>query len=136
MSVTRNGSRFVAGLAAMMIAMSVVGACSGTTGSSGTSVGAAAVDTLPGPYDYDFTIPAGTGEAIDAGERPDVFPSSLDVRVGETIRIVNADDRGHTMGTFFVLANSTLTYRFSTPGEFEGECTVNPEDGFVLTIRP
>jgi plastocyanin len=63
-----------------------------------------------------------------------VFPTFLDVKVGDTIRIINDDDRGHTMGTFYVLAKSTLTYRFTTAGVFKGECTVNPGQEFVLTV--
>lgn len=136
-SIRRPWPQMLAASTALALSLGALGACGAADERAGSpAAGGAAVSTLPGPYDYDFTIPAGTGERIDAGERPEVFPDTLDVRVGETIRIVNDDDRGHTMGTFFVLANSTLTYRFSTPGVFEGECTVNPEDGFVLTIRP
>lgn len=92
------------------------------------------VTTIPGPYDYEYLIPAGTGELLDMGARPAVFPTSLDVRLGETIQIVNNDSRGHTMGTFYVLANSTLTYRFSTAGTFIGDCSLNPDEEFVLTV--
>lgn len=95
---------------------------------------AVTVTTIAGPYDFDYTIPAGTGDLLDAGARPAVFPTFLDARVGQTIRIINNDSRGHTMGTFYVLANSSLTYRFTTPGRFVGECSVNPGEEFVLTV--
>ena len=58
----------------------------------------------------------------------------LDVRVGETIRIVNDDDRGHSVGPFFVGAHETLTQQFSSPGEFVGICTVHPSGEFVLVV--
>jgi hypothetical protein len=107
-------------------------ACSSDVAQPGLS--AVPVTTVAGPYDYDFTIPAGTGVLLDAGARPAVFPTFLDVKVGDTIRIINDDDRGHTMGTFYVLAKRTLTYRFTTAGVFKGECTVNPGQEFVLTV--
>ena len=55
----------------------------------------------------------------------------------DTIRIENQDDRGHTVGPFFVGANETLTQRFSTPGEFESVCTVHraPSGQLVLIVN-
>lgn len=93
------------------------------------------VTTVPGPYDYDYLIPKGTADLIALGEDPGIMPTSLDVRVGETIRIVNDDIVGHTVGTFYVLPGTTLAHRFAEPGVYEGECTTNPADAFILTIR-
>ncbi|MEI6402194.1 MAG: hypothetical protein WCP59_08410 [Actinomycetota bacterium] len=121
-----------AGLVVLPLLAVVPLACSSDVAQPGLS--AVPVTTIAGPYDYDFTIPAGTGVLLDAGARPAVFPTFLDVKVGDTIRIINDDDRGHSMGTFYVLAKSTLTYRFTTPGVFKGECTVNPGQEFVLTV--
>jgi hypothetical protein len=121
-----------AGLVVLPLLAVVPLACSSDVAQPGLS--AVPVTTVAGPYDYDFTIPAGTGVLLDAGARPAVFPTFLDVKVGDTIRIINDDDRGHSMGTFYVLAKSTLTYRFTTPGVFKGECTVNPGQEFVLTV--
>lgn len=87
-----------------------------------------------GPPDYAFTIPAGAGEALDAGEPVEILPGELTVRVGETIEIVNEDDRGHLVGPFFVGANETLTQRFTAPGEFVGACTVHPSGELVLRV--
>ena len=55
------------------------------------SLSAAEDDT---PADYDYVIPVGTGERIDAGERIDILPAELQVTVGESIRITNDDSRG------------------------------------------
>ncbi len=120
-----------AGLAVAVLAVLGAAGCSGDGPATGPTV---PVTTVPGPYDYEYVIPAGTGAMLDSGARPAVFPTSLDVKVGETIRLVNNDDRGHTMGTFYVLANSTLVYRFSTPGTFIGDCSLNPDEDFVLTV--
>ena len=85
---------------------------------------------------YEYEIPQGAGEALDAGSPLTILPAELEVQVGETIRIVNEDDRGHSVGPFFVGANETLTQRFSSPGEFVGICTVHPSGEFVLVVNP
>ena len=84
---------------------------------------------------YEFVIPVGAGEALDAGTPLEILPGRLEVNVGETIRIVNEDGRGHTVGPFFVGANETLTQRFSSPGEFVGVCTVHPSGEIVLVVK-
>jgi plastocyanin len=84
---------------------------------------------------FEYVIPAGAGEALDAGTPLEILPAELEVDVGDTIRIENQDDRGHTVGPFFVGANETLTQRFSTPGEFEGVCTVHPSGQLVLVVN-
>jgi hypothetical protein len=121
-------------LAAVALGVAVVLGATGCNNSGPATGPTVPVTTVPGPYDHEYVIPAGTGAMLDSGARPAVFPTSLDVRVGETIQIVNNDDRGHTMGTFYVLANSTLTYRFTTAGTFIGDCSLNPGEEFVLTV--
>lgn len=101
---------------------------------SSSEPGAEAIDAVD-VATYEFVIPAGAGEALDAGTPLEILPGELDVRVGETIRIVNEDDRGHTVGPFFVGANETLTQRFSSPGEFVGVCTVHPSGEIVLVVE-
>ncbi len=83
---------------------------------------------------FDFTIPLGAGDALDAGEPLEILPAELNVTVGETIRIVNDDDRGHNIGPWFVGPEETLTQQFSSPGEFEGVCTVHPSGQLVLVV--
>lgn len=85
--------------------------------------------------DHEFHIPAGTGDRIDRGERVEIIPAELEVRVGEVIRIVNDDDRGHVIGAFYVGAGETLSQRFASPGELAGECSVHPSGSFTLTVR-
>ena len=84
---------------------------------------------------FEYVIPAGAGEALDAGTPLEILPAELQVNVGDTIRIENQDDRGHTVGPFFVGASETLTQRFSTPGEFVGVCTVHPSGELVLIVN-
>jgi plastocyanin len=86
--------------------------------------------------DYDYIIPAGAGALADAGTPLSLFPTNLAVTIGETIRIVNDDERGHTIGPFFVGAHQTLTQRFTAAGEFTGTCSVHPDSDFVLVVAP
>jgi plastocyanin len=85
---------------------------------------------------YVYVIPAGTGAAVDRGEPVDILPRELRARVGEVMRIVNDDDRGHLVGPFFVAAGQTLTQRFNSPGELVGVCSIHEDGLFVLEIVP
>ena len=91
-------------------------------------------DGSSGDVDYFYLIPAGSGEAIDRGEPLDILPRELTVQVGETLELVNEDDRGHLVGPFFVGAGETVRQRFNAPGTFIGECTVHPSGEIVLTV--
>ena len=125
-------SRSMRAAAGLMTAVLVVlgAACGGDDGAPGVGRGDAEA-----PATYEFVIWAGAGEAIDAGEEVELVPPELDVRVGESIRIINEDDRGHTIGPFFVGAGETLTQEFFSPGQFEGVCSVHPSGRIVLNVR-
>ena len=109
----------------------VLGACGGDDDSSGPGI--ANVDGVE-TATYEFVIPLGAGEALDAGTPLEILPAELNVVVGETIRIVNDDDRGHNVGPWFVGPKETMTQRFSSPGDFEGVCTVHPSGQLVLSV--
>ncbi|TVR27144.1 MAG: hypothetical protein EA389_03930 [Ilumatobacter sp.] len=104
----------------------------GDSGTSSPGISGATADTRA---DYEYLIPAGTGERLDQGERVEIIPAELEVSVGEVLRIVNEDDRGHVIGAFYVGAGETLSQQFSTPGTLEGECSVHPSGSFSLTVR-
>lgn len=86
------------------------------------------------PADYSYTIPPGSGDAIDRGEPLNVLPAELVAQVGEVFELVNLDDRGHLVGPFFVGKGETMRQRFNSPGEFVGACSVHPSGEFVLTV--
>ena len=86
------------------------------------------------PADYEYVIPAGTGERIDAGEEVEILPGRIDAKVGEVIRIINEDDRGQLVGPFFVGAQETVTQRFASPGTFVGACYVHPSGQLILEV--
>jgi hypothetical protein len=91
-------------------------------------------DGSAGGANYSYTIPAGSGEAIDRGEPLEILPDSLEVRVGELFELINEDDRGHLVGPFFVGAGETVRQRFNATGSFIGACTVHPSGEFVLNV--
>lgn len=84
---------------------------------------------------YEYTIPLGAGEALDAGSPLEILPAELVTTVGETIRIVNEDDRGHNVGPWFVGANETMNQEFTSAGDFEGVCTVHPSGQLILVVE-
>ena len=87
-----------------------------------------------GSADYNYVIPQGAGEAFDAGEPLEILPARLEVSKGEMIEIRNDDSRGHLVGPFFVGAGETLRQRFSSPGEYIGDCTVHPSGEIVVVV--
>ncbi len=84
--------------------------------------------------DFNYVIPLGAGERIDAGEALDILPARLEAKVGQVIRISNEDDRGHLVGPFFVGAHEELSQRFTSVGELSGTCSVHPSGQFVVAI--
>lgn len=125
----RRPTRMVAAAVATVV---LLAACGGDDESSGPGI--ANVDDVE-QATYEYVIPLGAGDALDAGEPLEILPGELEATVGETIRIVNEDDRGHNVGPWFVGPNETLTQRFSSPGEFEGVCTVHPSGQLVLRVE-
>ncbi len=93
-----------------------------------------AVAPTEGEADFEYVIPQGAGVALDAGEPLEILPARLEPTVRQVIQIENDDERGHLIGPFFVGAGETLRQRFSSPGEFTGECTVHPSGQITLAV--
>jgi len=120
-------SRWVALAVAGMVFLTAATGCGADDDYSVEDAGSAEAE-------YSYIIPVGSGERIDQGEPLDLLPAELELTVGETIEIINEDDRGHTVGPFFVGAHETIRKRFTTPGEFEGICSVHSSGRIVLTV--
>lgn len=113
-----------------VVLLTFLGACSGGKDD-------ALIVDEPGAseFDYDYLIPQGTGDRIRAGEDVEILPAELEVKVGETIRIVNEDGEGHFVGIFYVGAGESVTQRFSSPGEYTGQCSIHPSGQLSLRIH-
>ena len=131
--MTSAAHRLTRRLALCLVALALPLATACSDGESGAGPGFGVEDGT-GAATYEYTIPAGAGEALDAGTPLEILPGTLEASVGETIRIVNLDDRGHNVGPWFVGANETLRQEFTSPGTFEGVCTVHPSGELVLNV--
>ena len=109
-----------------------VAACSGDDDAVGPGL---TPTEAAGAATYEYTIPLGAGEALDAGTPLEILPAELVTKVGETIRIVNEDDRGHNVGPWFIGANETMNQEFTSAGDFEGVCTVHPSGQLILVVE-
>ncbi len=126
--MSRSRRRSTALLAAGVFALA---ACGGESASTTLAVSDVGDDAT---FEHDYTIPLGTADRIDAGEPVEIVPREMEVRVGESIRIVNDDSEGHIVGVFYVGAGETLTKEFATAGVLEGECSVHPSGQFTLRV--
>lgn len=86
-------------------------------------------------FEHDYVIPSGTAQQISDGEAIEIVPSTLTVRVGDSIRIVNEDVTDHVVGIFFVRSGETLTQQFASPGELSGQCSVHAGGEFTVVVE-
>jgi plastocyanin len=85
--------------------------------------------------EFNYEIPIGAGEELDAGTPLEILPAELRARVGQSIEIVNLDDRGHLVGPWYVGAGEILRQEFTSPGEFIGICTVHPSGEIKVIVE-
>lgn len=83
---------------------------------------------------YEYVIPYGTSVALDSGQTVDLMPTQLDAKVGESIRIVNRDDRDYMVGPFYVAARQTVGMRFTHTGRLIGTCDMNAAGEIVIDV--
>lgn len=96
------------------------------------------VETAPLSIDdaatYEYVIPYGTSVSLAAGQTIDLMPTTLAAKVGESIRIVNRDDRDYMVGPFFIAARQTVGMRFTHSGTLVGTCDMNAAGEITITI--
>lgn len=90
----------------------------------------------PSPKTYRYVVPAGTAAKLAAGERLDLMPARLDVRVGDSLVIENRDTKAQQVGPYLVGAGQTLRQRFEDPGTIRGTCTVNGAGTVTIVVTP
>lgn len=120
--------RILAVLAAVLLAATTAACDSGDDGAL------FAEDSVGADAEYSYLIPDGTFDRIYDGEEVEILPGRLEVKVGEAIRIVNEDDHGHFVGIFYVGPGETVSQRFASPGEFQGQCSVHPSGELTLVV--
>jgi len=116
----------------------------GRSTSATASTNASTTTTLPrsqatttttiGPNDVLLRIPLGTMSRIHSGDPvDDVMPPLLQVRLGQTLVLVNDDSVFHVYGPFSVRPGEAVRWRFVETGDTVGYCTVGPSK--QITIR-
>ena len=125
-------------LTAVLFAAVLPGALVGLSGCGGDEGGTAQAQWGALGADeqatYEYVVPYGTSVRIDQGQKVDLMPQRLDVKVGESIRITNQDGRDYMIGPVFVTAGQSLAMRFTQPGELSGVCSMNPEGVFTISV--
>lgn len=94
--------------------------------------------TLPEGTVTSFEVPAGTADALRRGEAAAdvVFPSSLTLRVGDWLELVNLDDETHRLGPVVARAGETVRVRFYDAGRFDVECSVGHDTVVIEVLDP
>ncbi len=100
-------------VATLVVTTALIGACS-----SGD-------DDVPEGEKHEYTIPAGTGDRIDAGKDVEIVPSRIVMHVGDRFVVHNEDDREHVVGPYVVGEGETLEQQYTSPGLLRGLCTVH-----------
>lgn len=81
-----------------------------------------------------YTIPAGTGARVAAGEKVDIMPTTIRLKVGEHLVIHNQDSRSYVVGPIAVRPLETVDHRFDAPGTFVGECALGSTDQLTVVV--
>ena len=81
-----------------------------------------------------YTIPAGTGARLAAGEKVDIMPTTIRLKVGEHLVIHNQDSRSYVVGPIAVRPLETVDHRFDAPGTFVGECALGSTDQLTVVV--
>lgn len=90
----------------------------------------------PAPEVMELVVPPGTRALLAAGERVDVMPAEITLRVGDTLRIRNDDSSRHAVGPYVVQAGETVDVTYGEPGRFEGMCSLSGGSTYVIEILP
>ncbi|MFZ4519138.1 MAG: cupredoxin domain-containing protein [Microthrixaceae bacterium] len=88
-----------------------------------------------GAVTHEYVIPFGTAQRLEGGEKITIVPQTLNVKVGDSIRIRNDDAYGSQVGIFHVGAGETVTMKFTKPGTLTGACDVHPSGVFTIDVK-
>lgn len=92
-------------------------------------------DSGPDPVTHQYVIPPGTAEKLSNFEEvPGLPPLELNIKVGDTLKIVNNDSVLHEYSFIVVKPGETGEYKFKTKGRFRGACTVGLHAEVVINV--
>jgi plastocyanin len=83
----------------------------------------------------EYDVPAGTAARLARGEAVSIVPARIVGRVGDTLRLVNNDERTHTVGPFIVSPGQRLTIPLARVGTYIGACSLHPSRRVAIVVR-
>ncbi|GIU86692.1 MAG: hypothetical protein KatS3mg009_1207 [Acidimicrobiia bacterium] len=86
------------------------------------------------PQVVEYVVPEGTATRIARGEQVTIMPDTLELRVGDTLRIRNEDVAGATVGPYYVEAGREFTLTYGAPGVFAGACELSEGGTFRIVV--
>ena len=119
-------------MAAVVLGVALYSVAAGMFGGSEASITESASNTRSA--DFEYVIAPGTAARIESGESVEILPPVLTVHVGQTLRIINSDDRSHLIGPFSIAAGQTLTQTFVSVGTLDGACSIRPTNTFEIDV--
>lgn len=87
------------------------------------------------PQVVEYVVPEGTASRIARGEPVTIMPDTLELRVGDTLRIRNDDVAGATVGPYYVEAGREFTLTYGAPGVFAGACELSKGGTFRIVVK-
>jgi len=115
----RAGSPWIAVAVFLVIALAVGGVIVAVATMGGEDPPAREART------HRYVVPAGTGDLIAEGKAKDLVPELMHANVGDTLLLVNEDDRVHVVGPFSVRPGETFEFVFPNAGVYVGACSLN-----------
>jgi len=82
---------------------------------------------------HEFVIPQGAAEKV-SGEKTEILPRVLELKVGDRLRVTNNDTVGHTVGPYYLAPGQTLDQTFYEPTVLEGFCSLHPESSVTIVV--
>lgn len=79
-------------------------------------------------------IPDGTAARLAAGEDVQIVPADLQLRLRDTLVVVNHDSVTHTVGPYRVASGQTLETEMSKAATLEGYCSLHPSGSITIEI--
>jgi plastocyanin len=84
---------------------------------------------------YSYVIDEGTKELLEQGlTPPNQPPTDLNLRVGDTLEVINRDVSVHSYSFITVRPGETGRYTFKTPGTYIGACTIGEHTSVTITV--
>lgn len=122
MEAERSGRRWLIGITSLAVAMVL-----------GTVLLARIVGQPEGAVRL-IDIPDGTAARLAAGEDVQIVPDDLQLRLRDTLVVVNHDSVTHSIGPYRVAAGQTLETELSKAATMEASCSLHPSGSITIQI--